>query len=230
VTDRKHIPDPGFAGDDGSADPELTAALAAWAAGGPPGPVYAALVDGRVMVPVVAVAVNVDAVTGADKETDMMLITIQGEDGRTALPAFTSLAALTAWHPQARPVPVAATTACLSTVAEEQELMVLDPGGPVPFPVEGPALRALAQGRVPVPPLADPEVAAAVDEVVGTHPGVVRHRLAPSEQADAVLLLGVRSGTDPTAVAAALADQLAAHPVLRERLDRGLELAYRPDW
>lgn len=227
----KHIPDPGFAGDDGSADPALVAALAAWAAGGPADPVYAALVDGRVMVPVVARAVNVDAITGADKETDMMLVTIRGDDGRTALPAFTSLAALVAWNAEARPVPVAASTACLSTVAEQGELLVLDPGGPVTFPVEGPALRALAQKRVPVPPLADPEVAAAVTAVAQAEPAITRHRLVASEaDADAVLVFGLLPGFDPATVAQALAGRLAQDPVLRERLDRGLELAYLPQW
>jgi hypothetical protein len=227
----RHIPDPGFAGDDGTADPALAAALAAWAAGESPEPVYAALVGGRVMVPVVAVAVNVDAVTGADKETDMLLVTIRGEDGRTALPAFTSLAALTEWNAEARPVPVAATTACLSTVAEQRELLILDPGGPVAFPVEGPALRALAQGRVPVPPLADPEVAAAVDRVTAAEPMLTRHRLVASEgDADAVLVFGLQPGADPAAVAQALARALAGDPVLRERLDLGLELAYLPNW
>lgn len=231
----KHIPDPGFAGDDGAADPVLAAALAAWAVGGPPDPVYAALVDGRVMVPVVARAVNVDVVTGADKETDMMLVTIRGEDGRTALPAFTSLAALVdwsdSWNEEARPVPVAASTACLSTVAEQRDLLVLDPGGPVTFAVEGPALRALAQGRVPVAPLADPEVAAAVAEVVTGEPSITRHRLVASEaDADAVLVFGLHADVDPAGVAQALAGALAAHAVLRERLDLGLELAYLPHW
>lgn len=232
----KHIPDPGFAGDDGAADPALVAALAAWAAGGPADPVYAALVDGRVMVPVVARAVNVDGPenvhsTGADKETDMMLVTIRGQDGRTALPAFTSLAALVAWNAEARPVPVAASTACLSTVAEQGDLLVLDPGGPVTFPVEGPALRALAQKRVPVPPLADPEVAAAVAAVVQAEPAIARHRLVASEaEADAVLVFGLRPGADPGVVAQSLAGRLAEDPVLRERLDRGLELAYLPRW
>lgn len=227
----KHIPDPGFAGDDGTADPALVAALAAWAAGGPADPVYAALVDGRVMVPVVARAVNVDAITGADKETDMMLVTIRGEDGRTALPAFTSLAALVAWNAEARPVPVAASTACLSTVAEQGELLVLDPGGPVTFPVEGPALRALARKRVPVPPLADPEVAAAVAAVARAEPAITRHRLVASEtDSDAVLVFGLHAGADPADVAHALAARLTQDPVLRERLDRGLELAYLPSW
>jgi hypothetical protein len=160
-----------------------------------------------------------------------MLVTIRGEDGRTALPAFTNLAALTAWNPEARPVPVAATTACLSTVAEQGELVVLDPGGPVTFPIEGPALRALAQGRVPVPPLADPEVAAAVAAVVAAAPAVTRHELvAPAGEADAALVIAVQEGADFASVAQDLANALAADPVLRERLDLGLELAYLPSW
>lgn len=227
---QKSIPNPGFAGDDGSADPVLAAALAAWAAGGSPDPIYAALVDGRVMVPVVAMAVSVDEITGADKETDMMLVTIQGEDGRTALPVFTSLEALTTWHPEARPVPVAATTACLSTVTEQGELVLVDPAGPVTFPIEGPALRALAQGRAPVAPLSDPDVAAAVAGAVAVTRDVLRYRLEPAEDADAVLLFGVREGADPATVAQALAEALAENALLRERLDLGLEIGYLANW
>ncbi|MBP8539568.1 SseB family protein, partial [Streptomyces sp. MK37H] len=52
----KNIPDPGFSGDDGSADPRLTAALAAWADDRSAEPeVLAALTDARLLVPVVAI-------------------------------------------------------------------------------------------------------------------------------------------------------------------------------
>ncbi|WP_261989055.1 SseB family protein, partial [Streptomyces sp. wa22] len=52
----KNIPDPGFSDDDGTASPELTAALAAWAEDRTAvGPVLAALRDARLLVPVVAV-------------------------------------------------------------------------------------------------------------------------------------------------------------------------------
>jgi hypothetical protein len=40
----------------------------------------------------------------------------------------------------------------------------------------------------------------------------------------------VHPGADPAAVATALAERLAEHPALRERLDSGLELAYLPRW
>jgi hypothetical protein len=59
---------------------------------------------------------------------------------------------------------------------------------------------------------------------------VTRHQLAASEQADAVLVFAVEAGADPAEVAQALAGRLAGHPVLRERLDLGLELGYLPNW
>lgn len=238
----RELPDPGFAGDDGTADSALAQALVTWAAGGAADPVHGALIGSRVMVPVVAVAMEVDVLTGSDKATDMALVTIRGADGRTALPAFTSLDSLAAWNPAARPVPVEASTACLAAVAEHADLLVLDAAGPVTFRVEGPALRAIAQGRMPVAPLADPAVAAAVLDVVVLMPEFAEAVLLPAAAdsgADAVLGLRLSSGGDSAGVAATahelaaaaagrLGAALAAHPVLRERLDRGLDLAVLP--
>ena len=77
----------------------------------------------------------------------MALVTLKAPDGRTAMPVFTSAAALTAWHPEARPVAVYAARAALSAVAEGAELLVLDPGSEFTFVVRRPAVWALAQQR-----------------------------------------------------------------------------------
>lgn len=231
----KSIPDPGFFGDDGSADPALAAALAAYAAGtGEPGDVHRALAGRRVMVGVVAIAQDVGEAgplgLRVEKNTDMSVVTLRGRDGRMAMPAFTSLASLAAWYPEARPVPVEAEKACLAAIAEGAALVVLDPAGPVAFAVEGPALRALAQGRVPVPPLDDPAVIAAARAAVEDEREVALACLLPSADADAVLAFVV-SAADPEAtqaLAQRLAARLAADPVLRDRLDRGLDLALLP--
>lgn len=228
------VPDPGFAGDDGSADPALAAALAGWAAGGELDAVLRALLEVRLLVPVIAVATAIDVRTGADKATDMAVITIRGDDGREALPVFTALEYLGAWNAEARPVPVAATTAALAAVVEHAGLLVVDPAGPVTCRLDGPQLRALAQGRVHIPPLADPAVAEAVQDVAATEPAVTRVRLlaAGSDDADATLAFGLREQDRPGAAAVAqrLAQALATHPVLRERLVGGLDLAFVPDW
>ena len=146
----RSIPDPGFADDDGAADPALTAALAAYAAGtGEYVDVLATLQGGRVLVPVVAVLgeVEVDADGLAhDKTSDMAAVLLARPDGRRGLLAFTSADALTAWNPDARPVPVATTTAAQAALQEQAHALVVDVAGPVRFPIEGEDLRGLAAG------------------------------------------------------------------------------------
>jgi hypothetical protein len=149
-THSREIPDPGFAGDDGSAAPELAAALDAWQHD-PSAYVeaLAALQRSRVLVPVVAVLGEVeydDAGLAREKDSDMATVLVQGADGRLALLAFTGTAALTGWDPRARPVPVAARVAAQSAVQEGAAALVVDLAGPVRFVVEGDDLRGLAEG------------------------------------------------------------------------------------
>lgn len=154
-----------FDDDDGSADPGYAAAVAALRSGsGTEAGVVAALATARVFVPVVAaLAEESEGARGlqADKQADMALVTLKAPDGRTALPAFSSAAALEAWHPQARPVAVFAPRAALSAVAEDAQLMVLDPGADFTFVVRRPALWALARQQAWVPSYEDPAVAEA---------------------------------------------------------------------
>lgn len=136
-------------GDDGLANASLQAALDALHAGtaGEEG-VVAALADARVFVPVIAQ--SGDTVVGPhgeieDKEADMALVMIAAPDGRQALPIFSNVDRLTSWHPQARPVAVYAPRVALSAVAEDAQLLVLDPAADVTFVVRRPAVWALAQ-------------------------------------------------------------------------------------
>ncbi len=144
------IPDPGFADDDGAPDPALTAALAAYGAGTMAyADALAALLDARLLVPVVAVLgeVEVDeAGLAHDKSSDMAAVLLQRPDGRRGLLAFTGQASLDAWDPAARPVPVTAATAARAALQEDAAALVVDVAGPVRLAVEGEDLRALAAG------------------------------------------------------------------------------------
>jgi hypothetical protein len=147
------IPDPGFAGDDGSEAPEVTAALAAYdAAPGDPDRRATALVavaQSRLLVPVVAVLGEVevdDAGLAHDKTSDMAAVLMTGRDGRTALLAFTGSTSLERWNLDARPVPVPATKAALAAVQQEASALLVDVAGPVMFVVEGEELLNLARG------------------------------------------------------------------------------------
>ena len=147
----RSLPDPGFAGDDGAADEEVVAALEAYDRdrAGRHTEALAVLQRSRLLVPVVAVLGEVerdDRGLARDKTSDMATVLLRGRDGRSALLAFTGLAALQRWRADARPVPVSAVDAARAAVQEGADALVVDLAGPVLFAVEGEALRALADG------------------------------------------------------------------------------------
>ncbi|MEW2138264.1 SseB family protein [Streptomyces sp. NPDC005409] len=230
----KNIPDPGFSDDDGSADPRLTAALAAWAEDRTKEPqVLAALKGARLLVPVVAVLgeVETDPQTGLrrEKTSDMAVPTLRAGD-RRALPAFTSTASLALWDPAARPVAVPLHQALAAAAHEKADTVVLDLAGPVTYQLTGSALLALAEGRTDAGPLADPAVREAVRAAVLAEPAVLRAHLGPGgADADGTLAIVLAADAQaPAAAARRVAEALAADTTLRARLVRGLDLALLP--
>jgi hypothetical protein len=152
----RSIPDPGFPGDDGSVDPALAEALAAYDRAGEADEAplrhaaLAVLQDSRVLVPVVALLGEVEydeQGRAHDKTSDMAAVLMTGQDGRTALLAFTGSASLTAWDPAARPVPVTAQQAAQAALQDRAAALLVDVAGPVLFVVEGDDLDALARGH-----------------------------------------------------------------------------------
>ncbi|PZT74187.1 MULTISPECIES: SseB family protein [unclassified Streptomyces] len=227
---QKNIPDPGYSDDDGTADPALASALAAWSADrSAVAPVLEALSGARLLVPVVAVLGEVEEDENGlrrEKTSDMAVPTLRAGD-RCALPAFTSTASLARWDPQARPVAVPLHQALQAAAHEKADTVVLDLAGPVAFELTGAALRALAEGRTSADPLDDPAVTAAVREAVTAEPAVLRAHLGPGS-ADGTLALVLAADADPAAAVGRVARSLAAHEVLRARLVRGLDLALLP--
>jgi hypothetical protein len=147
------LQEPAFPDDDGSAAPEVTAALAAYDADPATGhhAALAALQDSRVLVPVVAVLTEVEHDEhglARDKSSEMAAVLVTGRDGRKALLAFTSTDAMRAWNPEARPVAVTAREAARSALHDGADALVVDIAGPALFPVEGDDLRDLAAGLV----------------------------------------------------------------------------------
>lgn len=144
------IPDPGFAGDDGSSDPAVLSALAA-ATNDPAQRPQAirAVAASRVLVPVIAMLGEVEydeQGLAHDKTSDMATVLLQGADGRMALLGFTGSEALAAWNPEARPVPVPAQVACQSAIQDNADALVVNIAGPDTFVLEGDDLTAVAAG------------------------------------------------------------------------------------
>lgn len=237
ATGRALPPSSPFAGDDGSADPALAEVLRGYATGvAPLADVVAALAPTRVLVPVLAeveaagVVVHDGHEHTVDKEASAGIVALRTPDGRTAMPVFTSVAALRAWHPDARPVPSDAPRAALSAVGEGWEVLVVDPGGPVTAVLPRPAVWALARGQVWRPAVVegsvDDDVVTAVRAAVAGIGAVRSAHAAPGRRAEVAVVLGLAPGLDRAALDAVLGQvnaRLAADDVVAARVD-SLEL------
>ena len=225
-----------FAADDGSADPAAAAALAAFAAGtGSEHAALTALAGVQLLVPVVAAEGPDDDpplpdllaagdschVPGGEKTSEMTIPTLIGQDGRAAVPAFTSLAAMHAWQPGTRPVPADAARVWQAAAADAAAV-VLDIAGPVPLAIDGARLAALAVGQPVPPPEQDPDIHAVISAVAAGHPQIAAVRLAGDpggEGPDLTIELTLAPGAPP-----GTAEQLGTDVLARlgTRLRRGL--------
>jgi hypothetical protein len=238
-----------FDQDDGTADAAYAEALSALIDGsGGEADVVRALATARVFVPIVAQLAEEEASVhglSADKQADMALVTVQAPDGRRALPVFTSIAALEAWHSEARPVAVYAARAALSAVAEKAELLVVDPGAELTFVVRRPAMWALAKQQEWVPSYEDEWLTGIVSQAVAVESDISSVGLAPGGGIGAKtatgkivagggagpelrLVLKVREGLERAelqALAARLQRRLGGDPDFMERVD-SLEISF----
>ncbi|HEV8528042.1 MAG TPA: SseB family protein [Actinomycetes bacterium] len=167
----------------------------------------------------------------SEKAVEVMLITIKGSDGRIALPAFTSLDALSRWKAGARPVPASTQRVCAGALSEGADLVVIDPAGPATVELSGAVLWARAEGRAMAPLADDPAVIGAIrdatEDMARAFSGTFLQPGA-DQSTDLVIQLVARAGADPAELrdaAAELASRLAADPIMRSRVDGGVQIA-----
>ncbi|MDN3495608.1 SseB family protein [Planococcus sp. APC 4015] len=173
------------AGDDGSADPALLAALEAFhAGGGDPVAVVDAYRSARLLIPLVAD--RGDEGVGAhgqlvDKTQELSIVTVAAPDGRRVLPVFTSVQAMGRWDAVARPVPADGVRTALAAADDDTDLIVIDPGSDTEFILRRPAVWAIAQGAPWEPGYTSPEVFAGLAESIGGELAVLDLSVEPGD-------------------------------------------------
>lgn len=209
-----------FAGDDGTAPPELLAAIQRFrehrtdehgtnehSTG------EAAVVDAvrgaRLLIPLVAKlgesGVNDRGVT-VDKSAELSIVTVAGPDGRNVLPVFSSVEAMQRWNSKARPVPADGVRVALAAADEGTDLVVLDATSPTEFVIRRPALWAVAQSLPWAPSHSDPEVATEFASSATVEADIVGVTLAAGDPdamlrgPELVVQLALRPGLDQTAL------------------------------
>lgn len=163
-----------------------------------------------------------------DKSQELAIVTVEGPDGRTVLPVFTSVETMAAWNPKARPVPAVGPRVALAAASEATDLVILDPLSETEFAIRRPALWAMAKSERWMPSYLDEDVLSAFIASADPEPAVVAVQLAPGDPdarlaaAELVVHLSLRDGLDRDdldALLARLSGRWAADPLIAERVD-----------
>ena len=218
------------ADDDGSAPERLIEAIRRFRTGElGEAEVLEALRDSRLLVPLVAeLGVEGRNEHGHDKSQELSIVTVEGPDGRTVLPAFTSVSAMGEWNPSARPVPATAVRVALAAASENTDLVVLDATSTTEFVIRRPALWALAREERWTPSYLDPAVLAAFMRSAEPEDAVLAVQLAPGDRdarlagPELVVHLTLADGLDRAsldALMARLQERWTEDPLIVARVD-----------
>ena len=220
------------ADDDGSADVGLLTAIRSFRSGtAGEADVVRSLRGARLLVPLVAhlgEAGENERGQLVDKTQELAIVTVLGPDGRTVLPAFTSVEAMRAWNPAARPVPAQAVRVAVAAASEQTDLVVLDPRSDTEFVVRRPALWAIANGQPWSPSYLDESVLDAFAECAAGESAVRSVELAAGDVdsrlagPELIVVLTLVPGLDREALDALLARLSArwsAHETIAARVD-----------
>ena len=236
-----------FAGDDGTARPEVSAVLEA---DGLPRHEYldrlwAALAGGRLIVPVAAHPMPSRPPAGGagpqrvrlsrggvkpdvpdheahttDACQDAATLAVSLSDGHVALPVFTSAQAMSVWRTDVRPVPVEPRRAAQVACLSTDQLWVLDPGSR-DLRLPRPAVVALAGGEDWVPSWRNGPVQAEVSAQLEEIDGVTGVAFAPGQDAELRVFIRIDASRGRSAVARTLetCQHVMVNPAWGELID-----------
>jgi hypothetical protein len=185
----------------------------------------------RLLIPLVAHAGEEgETETGlkVDKTQELSIVTVQGPDGRTVMPVFSSVSAMSRWNPTSRPVPADGVRVALAAASEHTDLVVLDPVSDTEFAIRRPAVWAIAQSLEWMPSFTDPDVLESFRRSVASELAVTDvhlragdpdAQLAGPEVVVTLELLAGLTRPELDAVLARLAQRWAADDVIATRVD-----------
>ncbi len=181
----RHFEPNASVGDDGSAPPLLLDVIAKFRAGSVgEWDVVTVFRSSRLLVPLLTVlgeaGVNEHG-RRIDKSQELSIVTVEGPDGRTVLPVFSSVAAMSSWNPAARPVPASGPRVAAAAASEGTDLVVLDPTSGTEFTLRRPALWSIVKDVEWVPCYRSEDVARAFALSVADEPVVERVQLTAGD-------------------------------------------------
>jgi hypothetical protein len=191
------------AGDAGETPVDVAERLTAWRAGtGSFTDVVAALAVNRFLIPLVTHAgddFDSDNPVMEDKVQELSVITVAGPNGEKVIPAFTSVDAMNAWNPDARPIPIDAQRVALAAASEQTDRIVVNPGTDS-IVLRRPVVWSIAQGADYRAPWESPEFVADTRDLLGDIANLIEIGVASGDPnatgdgPDVTLLLALPDG------------------------------------
>jgi len=192
--------------DKGDADPVLLALLES-KVNGYEKSVFDKLISSRLIGAIVA---------KKEENVEMMQALFSSNDGRVAMPVFTSVNELTKWNKEARPLPLIANDFAQQTIEQGLDAVILDIASDHRFVIKGYMLSCLAKNMDWNYPDQDSERLENVSKIEiskGVDCDLYVNIYGPSNLADEVISLG---------------KEIAEQEIIRERAPLGADLFLTP--
>lgn len=199
------------AGDSGETPADVAECLTAWRAGtGSFTDLVAAFAANRFLIPLVTHAgedFDVDHPVMEDKVQELSVITVAGPSGEKVIPAFTSVAAMSVWNSDARPIPIEAQRVALAAASEQTDRIVVNPGTDS-IVLRRPIVWSIAQGNPFVAPWESAKFVAETRKLLSGIDDLLEIGVAPGDPnatgggPDVTLILGLITGLDANQVRA----------------------------
>ena len=202
--------------DKGDADPILLALLQNKADGFEKS-VFNRLVNSRLIGAIVA---------KKDENVEMMQALFSSNDGRVAMPVFTSLDELTKWNKEARPLPLIANDFAQQTIDQELDAIIVDIASDHRFVIKGYMLNCLAKNQDWNYPHQDLEVIETIRRICQRLENVSKIEITKGLDCD--LYVNIYGPSNLADEVINLGKEIAEQEIIRERAPLGADLFLTP--
>ena len=202
--------------DKGDADPVLLALLQNKADGFEKS-VFNRLVHSRLIGAIVA---------KKDENVEMMQALFSSNDGRVAMPVFTSLDELTKWNKEARPLPLIANDFAQQTIDQELDAIIVDIASDHRFVIKGYMLNCLAKNQDWNYPHQDLEVIETIKRICQRLENVSKIEITKGVDCD--LYVNIYGPSNLADEVINLGKEIAEQEIIRERAPLGADLFLTP--
>lgn len=161
-----------------------------------------------------------------DENVEMMQALFSSNDGKIAMPVFTSLDELIKWNKEARPIPLFANDFAQQTIDQELDALILDIASDHRFVVQGYMLGCLAKNQEWNYPYQDSEIIEIIEKICHRLENVSKVEITKGVDCD--LHVNIYGPPNLADQVIGLGKEIAEQEIIRERAPLGADLFLTP--